>query len=345
MKIAVANTVLPFAKGGAEYLEQALIKKLIEQGHEVCSVRIPFKWHPQEQILINTLAAENMVIDGADLLIALKFPAYCIPHSNKVIWLLHQFRQAYDLWDTPYQDLMNDINGLEIRNGIINVDNKVFKGAKKIYACSEVVAKRLKFFNEFESKVLHCPLLSEHIYYHETEGDYIFCPSRMTEGKRQHLLIEAMKYTKTPVKLILAGLPESKEYLLRLQNLIATNELGNKVTLLPTFISESEKCDYFSRCLAVAYIPVDEDSYGYVTLEAFYSGKTVVTALDSGGIHLLVKDQESGYIVEPRAKEFARVFDQMFLHKNKLISLAQNGLNRSKNIGISWERVIKELTE
>ena len=34
-----------------------------------------------------------------DRVIALKFPAYLVPHRQKVLWILHQYRQAYDLWD------------------------------------------------------------------------------------------------------------------------------------------------------------------------------------------------------------------------------------------------------
>ncbi len=32
-----------------------------------------------------------------DLVIATKFPSYAVRHPNKVVWLLHQFRQAYEL--------------------------------------------------------------------------------------------------------------------------------------------------------------------------------------------------------------------------------------------------------
>ena len=32
-----------------------------------------------------------------DLVIATKFPSYVVRHPNKVVWLVHQFRQAYEL--------------------------------------------------------------------------------------------------------------------------------------------------------------------------------------------------------------------------------------------------------
>ena len=39
------------------------------------------------------------------------------------------------------------------------------------------------------------------------------------------------------------------------------------------WISEQEKADLMANCYAALYIPYDEDSYGYVTLEAFHSAK------------------------------------------------------------------------
>ena len=38
-------------------------------------------------------------VDGrpVDLVIGTKFPSYVVRHPNKVVWLVHQFRQAYEL--------------------------------------------------------------------------------------------------------------------------------------------------------------------------------------------------------------------------------------------------------
>ena len=32
-----------------------------------------------------------------DLVVGTKFPSYLVRHPNKRVWLVHQFRQAYDL--------------------------------------------------------------------------------------------------------------------------------------------------------------------------------------------------------------------------------------------------------
>src|SRR5262245_12639965 len=98
MKVAVVNNCVPFIAGGAEHLASALTAKLVEYGHEAMLIRIPFSWEPPHKIVESMLACRMLRVPSVDRLIALKFPVYYLSHPNKVLWLLHQFRQAYDLW-------------------------------------------------------------------------------------------------------------------------------------------------------------------------------------------------------------------------------------------------------
>ena len=45
--------------------------------------------------------------DEVDLVIATRFPSYLVQHPRKVVWLLHQYRQAYDLDGTEYGEFSN----------------------------------------------------------------------------------------------------------------------------------------------------------------------------------------------------------------------------------------------
>ena len=63
---------------------------------------MPFKWYPGARVLSQAFLwrlADLEESDGPpiDLVIATKFPSYCVRHPHKVVWLLHQFRQAYEL--------------------------------------------------------------------------------------------------------------------------------------------------------------------------------------------------------------------------------------------------------
>jgi glycosyltransferase involved in cell wall biosynthesis len=60
----------------------------------------------------------------------------------------------------------------------------------------------------------------------------------------------------------------------------------------------------------VYYAPVDED-FGMVPLEAYRSGKAVVTATDSGGPLDFVRAGSTGWVVEPDASSLAAAFGEM----------------------------------
>ena len=62
----------------------------------------------------------------------MEFPAIYVKHDNKVLWLLHQHRQAYDLWGTEFGDLENFPNGKEVRDLIRKYDKICISESKRI---------------------------------------------------------------------------------------------------------------------------------------------------------------------------------------------------------------------
>jgi glycosyltransferase involved in cell wall biosynthesis len=344
MKILVANNCVPFVRGGAEHLAEALTEKLNEFGHQAMLVRIPFRWEPPPKILESMLACRLMRTPNVDRIIAFKFPAYYLPHDNKFLWLVHQFRQVYDLWGTPYQGMEETPENLAVRRTIIEADNTYLREARKIFTNSATTSKRLERFNEIPSEVLYPPLLeTKHFRFGET-GNYIFCAGRITTSKRQHLLVEAMQHTRTPVQLVIAGKSEDPADAQQIATLIARHKLADRVTVIDRFISEEEKAAYFADALGAAYIPFDEDSYGYVTMEAFYSGKPVITTTDSGGILQVVRDAETGYVAEPTAIGLAGAMDRLYEDPARARSLGRAGYDLIQSMGLTWEHVISTLT-
>jgi len=131
MRVLIATAQVPFMRGGAEMLAEGLRSALIAHGHEADLVAIPFRWYPPESIVPQMLACRLMDLiesDGVktDVLIGLKFPSYFIPHPRKVLWLLHQHRPAYDLWDHALGDLADHSRGKEVRGAIWQADRQAF---------------------------------------------------------------------------------------------------------------------------------------------------------------------------------------------------------------------------
>jgi glycosyltransferase involved in cell wall biosynthesis len=345
VKIAVVTNCVPFLRGGAEILADALVARLAEHGHQAALIRIPFEWRPPERILEQILACRLMRVPEVDRIIAFKFPAYYIPHPNKVFWILHQFRQAYDFWGTEFQDLPDSPAGRAIREAIIASDNLYLREGTRVFTNSQVTAGRLMRFNGIAAEVLEPPLLNENDFRCESYGDYIFSPGRINSTKRQRLLLEAMKHTKSNVRLILAGKPEDPADSLSFRKWIAQHDLEQRVTLLDRFITEEEKVDLFANALACAYIPYDEDSYGYVTLEAFLSAKPVLTCTDTGGVRDFVAEASGGPVVEPEQKSIAAAMDLLFSDPQQTRKTGESARDFAKKRNINWNRVIATLVK
>ena len=108
-RIVICATQIPFAYGGAEMLVDSLRDELKARGFEVAVVALPFHWPTRTELLKGSLAWRLVNLTEAagkriDLVIATRFPSYLIKHPNKVVWLIHQLRQAYDLLGTEYSD-------------------------------------------------------------------------------------------------------------------------------------------------------------------------------------------------------------------------------------------------
>lgn len=344
MRIAVVNNWVPFLRGGAEHLAEALPRKFREYGHRAILIRLPFCWQPPSKVIDHIVAARCVRLDDVDRMIGLKFPAYYVPHPNKVLWLLHQFRQVYDLWHTPEQDLPDTPEVRQVRDVVFQSDRRFLPEYRKIYTNSHVTGDRLKRFNDIDSEVLFPPLLETALFRCELYGDAVFCPSRITLSKRQHLLVEAMAHTRTPVRLVIAGGPETQADVARLEEIVEEHGLNRRVTLLPRFISEDEKASLMAAALACAYLPYDEDSYGYVTLEAYHSRKAMITCTDAGGILILVKHGETGLVVPPEPKALGAAMDQLYSDRQLARRLGESGYDAMLGLNITWENVIQKLT-
>ncbi|HTD24037.1 MAG TPA: glycosyltransferase family 4 protein [Terriglobales bacterium] len=345
MKILIATTIVPFIEGGGRMIATDLVSVLAERGHTVDIVRIPFvsRWN---DMLDQMLAVRLFDLsEESDLLITIRTPSYLLRHPNKIAWFIHHHRGAYDLWGTAYQDIPNTEEGLRTRQAFIDADNISLREAKKIFTNSKIVSQRLKDHNDLDSEVLYPPLLDWRRFHPGNSTDYIFYPSRITKHKRQDLAIEAMKYVKSDVRLVVAGNPDAPEQLEFVERTIQENQLSERVQLLGRWISEDEKADLFSKCLGCVYIPFQEDSYGYVSLESFHSEKPVITCSDSGGTLEIVEDGVNGFVVPPEPKALAEAFDRLRLDPTQAARMGRTGPEKIRQLNISWDHVVKSFTQ
>ncbi len=343
MRIAVVNTAVPFLRGGAEVLADGLAQALTEAGHEVVEVKVPFRWSSASAVAQSMLAATLIHIPDADVVIPLKFPAYLVDHHHKTIWLLHQFRQVYDLWGTSHQGLPDDEETAQLRAAIRSADLNAIGGAHAVFTNSAVTAGRLDQYNGLKAEVLLPPVIEPGQYVDAGQGDYVLAAGRINATKRQELLLHALSSTTSGVRLVIAGKPESDEELRRMTEFIESRRLESRVQLIPRFITDSEKRDLMGGALAVAYLPFDEDSYGYVTAEAMLSSKPVLTTTDSGGVNELVEHGVTGLIANPDAEGLATAMDVLARNRPAAREMGLQARKRVHDLDLSWDNVMRRL--
>ncbi|MCX8034503.1 MAG: glycosyltransferase family 4 protein [Thermodesulfovibrio sp.] len=345
MRILILNTRVPFVRGGAESLERGLIKALTEAGHNVDIIRILENWSSHQYLLKMMLEARIIEIENlplkAEMVITLKFPSYFVKHSNKIVWFLHHYRQFYDLWDSPFSIPHTD-ETKAFREIVMQADTEMLKEAKRVFAISRTVADRLGKYNGIKSKVVYPPLENKEGFRCDGYEDFLFFPSRLSPIKRHELAIEAMSHVKSPLNLIIAGGVEDQNYLNRIEALISKLGLNDRVKILKN-LSREQIIELYSKCLAVIFPSYQED-YGYITLEAMYSSKAVITCTDSGGPTEFVKDGFNGLIISPDANYLADALERIYNDKTKAKEMGKAGYEKILSLDISWQRVIEEFT-
>ena len=339
MRIVVTANIVPFMPGGADYHITGVAEQLRAHGHEVELLRFPFKFSPLSDIYRMMDFSESTDFNipngvSVDKVISLQFPTYGVQHDDHRVWLMHQHRAVYEL----YEKAKADAELTELRERVIQFDNQHLASAKKLFANSQRVAERLKEFNGIDSQALYHPPHGAEKFYCDDPLDYLFCPSRLESLKRQELIIRAAQYVKSPVQLIVAGDGGQRYFY---ENLIAQLDVADKVQLIGRF-TEAEKKVFYARSLGVVFVPKDED-YGYITLEAMLSSKPVITFSDSGGPTEFIEHGSNGLVVEPDEKQLAQAIDQLYENKQKAKLMGEQGLQTYREKNISWSNVVESL--
>lgn len=343
MKIALCSSFVPFVNGGYRNIVEWLETELKVAGHQVERIYLPQVDAPD--LLFTQMMAYRWIdlTESADRVICFRPPAHYIPHPNKVLWFIHHIRVFYDLWDTPYRTFPDDAHHRAIRSALHESDTLALKEAKSIFTNSKVVSDRLHAYNKVDSEVLYPPIAQPEKSHCRGFNDEIAYICRVEHHKRQHLLLEALRYTRTPVKLRIAGKTSNNTYANELRSIIAKFGLESRVVLDDRWISEEEKINILSECLAAAYLPLDEDSYGYPSLEASHSGKPIISTYDSGGVLELVAHNYNGLLTEPDPKALAEAMDKMYLDRAKTQKMGSNAFARVGELNISWAHVVDRL--
>jgi glycosyltransferase involved in cell wall biosynthesis len=347
--ILVLGVQVPFTKGGAEALVNSLVHELKGRGHQVDTVALPFRVSPKEGLLNQIAQWRSLDLSSfggrkVDLVIGTKFPSYFVKHPMKSCWLVHQHRPMYDLFGGRYSDFSDDPRDENLRQMLVEGDNRALRECQYIAGISRNVSERLKNYNSLEVPTLYPPLPLGARYKTAGQEDYILSVGRLCAIKRVDLMIKALPTVHNFVKLKIVGLPDEPGIDEYYKNEIAKHHLWDRVEFLGR-VSDEELVELYSKALAVYYAPHNED-YGYVTLEAFASGKPVLTAHDSGGTLEFVQHERNGLIVEPTTDAIGHALNRFIEQKEWAAKLGAAGAELVQGLGITtqgWDAVVEGL--
>jgi glycosyltransferase involved in cell wall biosynthesis len=340
-RVVVCETQVPFVRGGAEYHVRAIVEQLRSHGHQVELVSVPFKWYPKQELLAHAAAWRLIDLSEAngetiDLVIGSKFPTYFVRHPNKVAWLIHQYRAAYDLCGTPYSDFAHVEEDVGLRDTLLRLDRAMLQECRRVFTNARNTANRLAKFNGLEAEPLYHPPPFADRLESGPYGDYVLFVGRLESVKRADLAVRAMCHVDLPVRLVIVGDGTQRR---ATEALAESLGLSGRTTFLGT-VEEQEVIDLYKGALAVVYVPYDED-FGYVTLEAFLASKPVITTTDAGGPLEFVEDEVNGFICVPEPEAVAASINRLAGDRSRAKTLGLAGLERAR--GITWDRVVEKL--
>lgn len=339
--ILVCEAQVPFVHGGAEVHVRQLVRELRARDHLVELVSVPFKWYPKDEILPHAAAWRLLDLSESngrtvDLVIATKFPTYFARHPNKVTWLIHQYRAAYELCGTEFSDFTHTELDVALRDTLMRLDNEMLAECRAIFTNARNTAARLARFNGIAAEPLyHPPKLAGRLV-PGPYGDYVLSVGRLESVKRADLLVAAMPHVDPPLRLVIAGDGTQRANVER-----KASDLGvaDRVTFLGT-VEDDALIELYAGALAAAYPPYDED-FGYVTLEAFLARKPVVTCTDSGGPNEFVRDGENGYVCDPAPGALATAINRLGANRARAAAFGDAGHVTAS--AITWDGVIDKL--
>ncbi|HEX7085681.1 MAG TPA: glycosyltransferase family 4 protein [Vicinamibacterales bacterium] len=339
--ILVCEAQVPFVQGGAELHVRALVRQLRARGYLAELVSLPFKWYPKEEILAHAAAWRLLDLSESngrpvDLVIGTKFPSYFARHDNKVVWLIHQYRAAYELCGTEYSDFDHVEADVGLRDTLLELDTRMLAECRRLFTNAGNTAGRLKKFNGLEARPLyHPPQLADRIRPGQY-GSYVLCVGRLETVKRPQLAIEAMAQVDSGMRLVVAGDGTQRA---NLEALASRLGVDDRVDFLGA-VGDEELLSLYADARAVVYVPYDED-FGYVTLEAFLARKPVVTCRDSGGTLEFVVDGVNGAVCEPTADALAAAISRYAASPALAAAHGEAGETRAR--AITWDGVVEAL--
>ncbi len=337
MRIAVVTPRMASGEtGGAEALYRGLVESLRSADLDAEQVQVEIDESSFDAVLQSYMRCFSLDLHDYDLVISTKAPTFMVRHPNHVSYLLHTIRVFYDMFDrefgagTPEHHRQRALIHELDKQGLHpeNVRKRFTNGVQTYQRLLD--ADPFWHSMRFEA-VHHPPALCA--FHDPRPGRYVFLPSRLHRWKRVDLVIKAFQYLDRDIDLKIAGTGEDEAQFRALAGSDRRIQFIGRV-------SDDQLLDLYAGALVVPFVPYLED-YGLVTVEAFRSQKPVITCTDSGEPARLVRNFETGFVVDPDPRAIAERITYLVDHPQHAAEMGHAGCASVSSI--TWESVISKL--
>lgn len=216
------------------------------------------------------------------------------------------------------------------------LEKKAWKNFEHVFANSRLTRKRAvekEIVDEDKVSVLN-PGADVENNGSESYQKYFLYPTRFRRYKRQELAIKAFEQSGLEeFELVLAGSAQEEEYIEELE------EMAGENVRFETDVSDERWRELYQNCYTVLFCAEKED-WGIIPVEAASYGKPVIS-VDEGGPKESVVDGETGFLVEPRAEEFAEKMVYLSNNPDKVKEIGKEARQESKKY--SWKNFVETL--
>lgn len=319
------------ALGGAEQHFQGLLEGLRALGCLAELVYIEADEPNFDAIIENHCRCAALDLSDFDVVISTKAPTYAIRHHAHVMYLIHTVRVFDDMFGSRTTPPTDAEFRQRARLHALELDPMSL--AKARFANGQETADRLYRWRGLMADVLHPPLVAKG-FHQGPAGDYFFLPGRLHPWKRVDLVIRAVRASSLRIKLKIAGTGDDESRLRRIADEDPRIEFLGR-------IEDERLVELYAGALAVPFTPLRED-FGYITLEAFASGKPVITCVDSGEPTRLVRHGENGFICQPDPLAVREALEKLHEDRGEAEWMGRNALSAAANMP-TWPDVAKKL--
>lgn len=380
MKIAVISPCpVPYTIGGAEKLWWGLKNHLNEHTpHQADIIKLPTLETDFWSLIDGYRQFSRLRLDGFDLVISGKYPAWMVEHPRHVCYMLHRSRGLYDAYSGPplakrssYPLVIQELLELLDRNAERReVLPELFE---RLAAIADEEGELKAFFSypgPLSRAVVHfldnLALSPKHIirfasiahtvvqrpdYFPEgVEIAVAYPPSSLyvTPGHdfRYFFTVSRLDSPKR-IDLLIEAMRHVKADIELLiagegpdeERLKALAKDDRRIKFLG-FKSDTELAKLYQDALAVPFIPYQED-YGLITVEGMMAAKPIITVKDAGGPTELVRHGENGLLVDATPQALGQALIELVDNPQLAKSLGLQGRKDAEKI--SWDTVTDTL--